>query len=150
MRKVLLLAVVLASLGAAPASAAPFTASLKDAAQPFARTSAVCGCVVQFTGWYTHNSYGARGRVLDRMARRISLPWRKRFNQGVYDYENGGYGTKKNWCKRNVKACRAVIACVAAAGGYLVNAPKVMSQRERAKGAAKSCAVAATAAMVAP
>jgi hypothetical protein len=112
--------------------------------------SSTCGCIVQYTHWYTHNSYNVRGRVLSRMAKRIPFKWRDRFNKGVYDYEKGGYGTKKGWCKRNLKACRAVIACVAAAGGYLINAPKVESQRTRARGAAKNCALAATAAFLTP
>lgn len=151
MRKLLPVLAVLVALGVpSTAAAAPFTASLAEAGQPFAKTSSVCGCVVQFTRWYTHNNYNARGRVLAQMARRINLPWRDRFNRGVYDYEKGGYGQKRGWCKRNKKACRAVIACVAAAGGYLVNAPKVISPRELARNAAKSCAVAATAAILAP
>lgn len=150
MRKLLLLTALLLIGGAAPAQAAPFTASVADAGQPFARTSAVCGCIVQYTHWYTHNSYNVRGRVLAKMAKRISFPWRDRFNRGVYDWQKGGYGTKKNWCKRNLKACRAVIACMAAAGGYWLNAPKVISRRELARGAAKNCALAATVAILTP
>lgn len=142
-----MLVVTAVAIAFTPSSA---SADIMGPPTPLAIASSTCGCIVQYTHWYTHNSYNVRGRVLAQMARRINLPWRDRFNRGVYDYEKGGYGTKKGWCKRNVKACRAVIACVAAAGGYLINAPKVESQRTRAKGAAKNCAVAATAALVAP
>lgn len=115
-----------------------------------AEANPVCGCVKQYTGWYTHNNYNVRGRVLAQMAKRINWPWRNRFNKGVYDYEKGGYGTKKGWCKRNLKTCRAVIACIGAAGGYLINAPSVISHRELARGAAKNCALAATLAILTP
>src|SRR3954453_15658125 len=120
MRKALLVVVVAGSLLApAGSEAAPFGSAPTGAASPFAGTArvaqgSVCGCVIQYTTWYTANAYNTRHRVLRAMRRRgVPALWRKRFNKGVYDYERGGYGTKKGWCRRNVKACRAVIACVA-------------------------------------
>jgi hypothetical protein len=150
MRKLLLFTVLLLGV-AAPAQAAPFTASVADAGHPFARSSALCPCIVQFTRQYTHNFYDVRARVTDAMRRRgVLAGWRWRFDRGVYDYEKGGYGGKKGWCKRNLRACRAVIACEAAAAGYVLNAPKVISRRELAKGAAKNCALAASVALFTP
>jgi hypothetical protein len=157
MRKALLVVVIAGSL-LAPASseAAPFRSAPAGVASPFAGTArvaqgGVCGCVIQFTTWYTANAYNARRIVLRSMRRRgVSAGWRKRFNKGVYDYERGGYGTKKGWCRRNVKACRAVIACVAAAAGYLIVSPSPESLSVKARKSAKACAVAATAALLTP
>jgi len=157
MRKALLVVVVAGSLLApAGSEAAPFTSAPPSAASPFAGTArvaqgGVCGCVIQYTTWYTANAYNTRHRVLRAMRRRgVPARWRKRFNKGVYDYERGGYGTKKGWCRRNVKACRAVIACVAAAAGYLIVSPSPESLSVKARKSAKACAVAATAALLAP
>jgi hypothetical protein len=152
MRKVVVVLVLFGGLLVpAAAHAAPLTAGMA-AGGPFARASqGACVCQVRFADFYVTNSYRERSKALRAMrGQHISSWWRKRINRGVYDWQRGGYGSKPNWCLRNLRACRAVIACIGAAGVYYLNAPKVLSQRQLATGMAKNCAAAAALSLVTP
>src|SRR4051794_6932592 len=110
-RKIVALTIVVGALALVPpAHAVPSPASGADAGQRFAHSSqGVCVCVVTFIGYYEADSYGVHRLTHRELKRRgVRRPWRRRVNRGIYDYERGGYGSKPNWCKRNVRACRAV------------------------------------------
>jgi hypothetical protein len=154
-RRALLVIVLTGLLAPSAARAAPFTASIADAGRPFARSSqGICGCAVQYVSWYTTNYFLERTRTLSALKKRgVPKRWRRRINRGIYDYEKGGYGTTNpftRWCRNNPRKCRAVIACIGGAATYALNAPKVISQRELAKGMAKNCAAGVVIALASP
>jgi hypothetical protein len=152
-RAALVLAVAGCLLMPASAQASPWFFAAAPPV-PFARAAqggGICGCVIRVTNWYTTNAYSFR-RIAQRAMRRrgINRPWRRRVNRGVYDFERGGYGSKGGWCKRNARACRAVLACIGAATITYLNAPTPQAPRVTAHQAAKACGVAAAVSLVSP
>lgn len=77
-----------------------------------------CACDIFVKRFTTHA--GMRKKVDDGLiTARVLKKDRRKFKKGIYDWEQGGY-TRKNWCQRHPRMCKAAAICIAAAGARVI------------------------------
>lgn len=102
-----------------------------------------CWCVTWFARQYNADPGMDTVLNLGMMLNGVGSANRKLIRRGVYDWERGGY---PSWCKDNPKACKALIACMIAAGGAVsVGFAKREDQADIAYDAVGACGTAVAA-----